>query len=248
MPLEQSPASDQPRMSEWSLKILDQLRKTIFKPVLKLRPAREVHWQSYGKMIGILERGQTFLTVDLPRIIEQEGLDKITDEQWNKIQPKEQLRSHVVKILKRSVLDNEPLDGLVEEVMKRWVESLEKHRQFAFACAAQQSAKNYARFLKGLSQGYNLFMDETGDFCGDRGRTEIYKELLSSQYEIEKMRRMLPARNDGDLYNHLKPWYKFPAPEKKARKWLRDVCDDICLSIKGGPGRPQKFSSSGKAA
>ena len=241
LPVEHKTGCEQDRRPKWSLNIVDRLRRTNLQRLLKLRSAGEIRWQNYGKIIGVLERGKTFLLVDLPRIIVEEGLDKITDEQWEKIQPMEQLRWHVVKILNRTVSDGESLNELVDEVINRWIESLQKHRQVAFWHASQRSAKEYALFLKGVWQGYKLVMDEAGKFCGDRGRTEIYMELLSSQYEIEKMRRMLPARTDDDLYRHLEPWYKFPAPKENGRKWLRDVCDDICLYMKGGRGRPHKF-------
>ena len=137
--------------------------------------------------------------------------------------------------------DDEPLDKLVDEAVELQIEKLNKHVRFAFSCVAQQSPKPASKFLDGLARGYALFMDEEAKFCGDRGRTEIYMALLVSEYEIEKMRRTLPERTDKDLLDYLKPWYKFPTSEEKARKWLRDVCDDICLYVKGGPGRPHKL-------
>jgi hypothetical protein len=139
LPVEHKTGGEEGKRPKWSLNIVDRLRRTNLQRLLKLRPAGEIHWQNYGKIIGVLERERTFFWVDLPRIIEQEGLDKITDEQWEKIQPKEPLRSHVIKLLNRPMSDGESLDELVEEVIKRLVESLEKRRQMAFLHASQRS-------------------------------------------------------------------------------------------------------------
>ena len=82
-------------------------------------------------------------------------------------------------------------------------------------------------------------MDEENQFCGDRGRTKIYLELLSSMHQIEKMRRMFPPKKDADLYKHLKPWFRFPgATDEEKIDWLRNVCDDISLYMTGKRGRP----------
>ncbi len=199
MPFGQIADQEQRKLPRWSLKILEKFRQTILKPVLKLRPRGEINWQDYGKMIGVLKRGKTFFLVDLARLIQTEGFDKITDEQWEKIQPKEQLRAYVVKVLDRPVSESEALDSLVDEVIAQRVKSLEKHEEIAFMNVSQQSAKIQALFLKGLEQGYRLFLDADGNFCGDRGRTEIYMELLSSQNQIEKMRRTLPSSTDEEL-------------------------------------------------
>ena len=228
-------------LPNWCKKDMTWLGKTILKPILKLRPSKKTTCQDYGKMIGILNRGITFWLEDVPKIIEAEGLDKISEEKWEMIQPRAQLRAHIVKQLGRPVGDCELLDDLTVELSERLLVQLEEIRAQAFRFMAQRSAKDNAMFHKGMAQGYEAFLDVYGHFCGDRGRTEIYTELLSSMHEIEKMRRILPARNDSDLYEHLKPWYKFQSPNDKARKWLKDVCDDICLYMKGGRGRPHKF-------
>jgi hypothetical protein len=122
--------------------------------------------------------------------------------------------------------------------MDQRIAGLDMQRQIAFQRVAQQSAKNHFLFLKGMEQGYKLFFDDQCGLCGDRGRAQIHLKLLSSQYEIEKMRRMLPPRNDSDLYEHLKPWYRFPNSREDGIAWLRKVCDDISLYMTGKRGRP----------
>jgi hypothetical protein len=192
-------------LPDWAKKIMAQFGKTILKPLSKLRPSKKTTCQDYGKMIGIVSRGITFYSEDAWKIIEDEGLDEISNEDWEKIQPREQLRAHIVKQLGRLVADTETLEDLEAELIERRIKQMEEIRTRAFQFMSQRSAKDNAMFHKGMAQGYEMFLDEDGQFCGDRGRTEIYMELLSSLHEIEKMRRMLPPRNDSDLYEHLKP-------------------------------------------
>ncbi len=171
-------------------------------------------------------------------MIEEDGLDKINDEKWEMIQPRDQLRAHIVKQLGRPVADGETLEDLEAELIERRFKHLEEMRAQAFRFMARRSAKDNAMFHRGMAQGYEIFLDVDGQFCGDRGRTEIYMELLSSMHEIEKMRRMLPPRNDSDLYENLKPWYRFPNKREAGLAWLRKVCDDISLYMTGKRGRP----------
>lgn len=223
---------------KWGKKILEQFKKTIMRPVLKLRPGAETDCQQYGKIIGILNRQIKFFQSGVWEIAEREGWDKITEEDWERIQPRAQLRAHLVKILNRPVADNEAVEDLAWEAIERKITHLENLRSAAYQFVSNRSAKEQSLFYKGMAQGYELFINAVGDFCGDRGRTEIYLELLSSQYEIEKMRRMLPARNDSDLYEHLKPWHRFPNGREAGTAWLRKVCDDISLYMTGKRGRP----------
>jgi hypothetical protein len=225
-------------LPDWAKETMTQFGKTIFKPILKLRPSKKTTCQDYGKLIGILNRGITFYHEDVPKIIEAEGLDKMSDEKWEMIQPRSQLRAHIVKQLGRTVSDTEKLEDLEAELTEKRIKSWEEIRTQAFRFMAQRSAKDNAMFHKGMAQGYEMFMDENGKFCGDRGRTEIYLELFSSLYEIEKMRRMLPSRNDADLYDHLKSWYRFPNGREEGIAWMRKVCDDISLYMTGKRGRP----------
>ncbi|MGD0207579.1 MAG: hypothetical protein ABSC89_08245 [Verrucomicrobiota bacterium] len=237
------PAKRRQEMPQWVQKITDGFRRTIFKPVLKLKPKRKMDWQNYGKIIGVLSRQETFFTVDIPRICKEEGLDKITAKQWAKIFPETdeaKLRQRIIKELKRPVSDGEPMEKLAEEVMAQRIAGLEMQKQIALQQVAQQSAKNHAKFLKGFAQGYELFFDDQCGLCGDRGRTQILLDLLMLQYDIEKMRRTLPARSLTDLQSFVGQSFKFPPDAAQAKKWFKEVCDDICLSMKGR-GRPHKL-------
>ena len=228
---------------EWGKKIFGQFRKTVFRTLIKLRPGTGFNCQQFGKLVGVGNRFIKFLQSDLWRIVAEEGWDKISDEDWERIQPRAQLRACLASVLNRPVGEHESDDDLACEVIDRIIKRLEDLRTFAFQFISTRGARDERFFYKGLAQGYSLFMDDECRFCGDRGRTEIYTELLASQFEIEKMRRMLPPKKDEDLYAHLERWYKFPNSREYGSAWLRNVCDDISLYMTGKCGRPKAGES-----
>src|ERR1035441_7111511 len=119
----------------------------------------------------------------------------------------------------------------------------------AFYHLAHQSAKTGKLFLKGMEEGYTAFLNEDGEFTGDDrrgglhielrgGQADIHMELLAWQHDIEKMRRMIPAKNNQHLVSELKTNSEF---KNKSQDWFKEVFKDIKLSI-GPRGRPRKFS------
>jgi hypothetical protein len=223
----------------WGHNISIRLRNTIFKSIEKLRPNGKVNWRNYGRCIGILERYNTFRKHDVPRLLEN-ALDGLTEDQWRKLQPQlggEQARQYYLKILGRPADDKATLDEVWELVDKRESEHLYKIRQTACLLVAQQNAKDASQFWKGVVEGYSLFLDPDGEFSGDHRRTNVYFELLSMQYEVEKMRRKLPAISRTGLRSELK---KSPSFEDPGQARFNDLCDEIMLSMKG-PGPAHKL-------
>ena len=211
---------------QWCQNIFRQLGKTIFKRVLQLKPMGVVNWRNYGRMIGILERGQRFISQNMERIIE-EKLGDITKQEWKRIESimgLDELRACLVKHLNRSVDEHEPLEKLAAEWDLRMIEGFGKHREVAFSHLARQSTKNSSLFFKGMAEGFELFIDERGDFCGDRGRTTIYLCLLPYMQEVEEMRRTLPQTTRKRFYDELAKVQGLPT---QAYDWFNDVCDDI---------------------
>ena len=228
---------------EWVKNICGSLRRTILKSVLKLRPKSqtEINWRNYGRCIGIMERYKTFLNQDVPRILENEGFNEISPEKWEKIQPllgEETAREYYLKVLKRPADDPAPLTELVELAIQKQSEHLEALKQVAFYHLAHQSAKPGKVFLKGMSEGYTAFLNEDGEFAGDDRRADIHFELLAWQHDIEKMRRIIPQKNNQHLVSELKKLSEF---KNKSPNWFKEVFKDIKLSI-GPRGRPRKFS------
>jgi hypothetical protein len=74
-------------LPNWGKAIMTQFGKTIMKPILKLRPTKKTTCEDYGKIIGVINRGITFFRQDTKKLFEAEGLDKISEEQWELIQP-----------------------------------------------------------------------------------------------------------------------------------------------------------------
>ena len=228
---------------DWAKNICGKLRRTILKSVLKLRPKSptEINWRNYGRCVGIIERYKTFLNVDVPRILESEGFNDISPEKWEKIQPllgEGTARDYYLKVLKRPPDDSAPLEELAELAIQKQLENLEALKQMAFYHLAHQSAKTGKLFLKGIEEGYTAFLNEDGEFTGDDRRADIHMELLAWQHDIEKMRRMIPAKNNQHLVSELKKNSEF---KNKSQDWFKEVFKDIKLSI-GPRGRPRKFS------
>lgn len=230
---------------DWAKIIYRKLCSTILKSVLKLRPKSKtkVNWRNYGRIIGLNERYKTFLAKDAPQILQREGFNKISKKKWDKIQPllgEEDARQYCLKFLDRPANDNTSLSELAEIVLRRQLENLEKQKQIAFWHLANQSAKTVAIFLKGMGEGYTVFLNEEGEFSGDDRRAGIHLELIAWQYDIEKMRRLVPHKTSNHLIGELKTLPEF---KNKTQDWFQDVFKDIKLSI-GRRGRPWQFSKT----
>lgn len=229
---------------DWAKNICGKLRRTILKSVLKLRPKTqsEINWRNYGRCIGIIERYKVFLNRDVPRILEKEGLNDLSSEQWERIQPmlgEESAREYYLKILSRPADDPTPLEDLTELAIQKQLANLEALKQLAFFHIAHQSAKAGKLFLKGMSEGYTVFLNEDGEFTGDDRRADIHLELIAWQYDIEKMRRSVPQKQNKHLVRELR---KLPEFKNKSDDWFKEVFKGIKLSI-GQRGRPPKSST-----
>lgn len=49
--------------------------------------------------------------------------------------------------------------------------------------------------FKGLTEGYLCLLDAEAKFSGDRGRTEVYVDLLTYMVELEQIRKTQPPMN-----------------------------------------------------
>lgn len=232
---------------EWAKNICIRYRQTILKSVLKLKPKGRVIWRNYGRCIGLIERGKVFYKHDVPKILKKDGLHRLSREKQAKfdaISGKEEMREYYLKVLKRPLSDKISLEELLTLAAQPKLEDLDKHRQVALYHVANQDAKTGQMFYKGMSEGYSIFLNEDGEFSGDDRRADVYGELLAFQYEVEKMRRTLPAKTRKDLRNELK---KSPTFQDRGQKWFNDVCDEIKLSMKG-VGAPHKFLKSASSS
>lgn len=224
----------------WTKNIYHKLRNTILKSVLKLKPNGTVNWRNYGRCIGIMERYKTFLAHDVPKILKDEGFDKISERDWQKIQPQlgeEHAREYCLKLLKLPADDITPLAELADKVLELQLEHLEKQKQIAFWHLANQDAKTGAIFMKGMGEGYTVFLNEEGQFTGDDCRADIHLELIAWQHDIEKMRKLALPGSRKKLFEQLG---ELPEYHNKGHDWFDDVCKDIQLSL-SKPGRPRQI-------
>jgi hypothetical protein len=231
-PSNPTPATNE--FPEWHSKILERLTKTILKPILKLKPRGTVNWRNYGKMIGLFERYKTFITHDVVRMFEKEGLDKITDQQWEQLEPLlglDQLRERMPALLGRPVAVDEPLENLIDEALGRQFQHLDNLKSDAFRFLALQSPKTTSLFFKGMAEGYNCFLDVEGGYVGDRGRTRLYLDFLVHRMEIEKYRQTATGKSRHDLQNWVihETGIRIPADPE----WFDHYCDEIWLRMKG---------------
>ena len=153
-------------LPEWGKQIVSKFGKTILKPLHKLRPSpNKVNIQNFGKSVGVISFGITFFRIEVHKIEEAEGLDKISPEQWEEIQPSVQMRAYVIKKLGRPVGQTERLEDLQNEAVEKQIKQWEEMRSQAFLLMSQRSRKENALFNKGFTQGYELLMDEDGNFA-----------------------------------------------------------------------------------
>ena len=232
--LNSAPAPTADELPKWCSKILGQLAKTILNPIIKLKPGAAVNWRNYGKMIGLFERYKTFVTHDVDRMFKEEGLDKITDQQWEQLEPLlglEKLRGRLTVLLARPVADDELLENLVNEAQERHFKHLDHLKSDAFRRLARENAKTTSLFFKGMAEGYKCFLDLDGGYVGDRGRTRLYLDFLVHRMEIEKYRQTTTGKSRRDLQHWIidQTGIRIPAEEE----WFDHYCDEICLRMKG---------------
>lgn len=220
------PAKETP---DWVRNICLRYRQTILKSVLKLKPKGKVNWRNYGRCLGLMERCKTFYQHDLPRILKKEGLHRLNKAQQARLDAvsgEDEMRQYFLKVLKRPLEDKIKLEELLTLASQPQMDPLEKHRQVAQYHLANQDAKTGKLFFTGMHEGYSIFLNEEGEFSGDNRRTNVYSDLLAFQYEVEKMRRSLPAKTRKHLRLEMKT---IPGFEDRGQKWFNDVCDEINL-------------------
>lgn len=191
----------------WCQKIVQRLDSTIFKSFLALCPKdNQMSWEDRGKLFGILARILSFNEHDMPKKLESHF-------------PNEKLANEI-KQLTLGDSTTHSCQWLYEAGMKQ---------------CAQLNPLEQKDFLLGLAKGQSLFLDEHGEFTGQRGRTGIYFTLLGLYPEIEQKRKEGLTRKE--LFDWLER--KIDLSSNYSFNWFSDVCDDIGLCLRC-PGRPQK--------
>lgn len=226
----------------WAKNICNRYKRTIFRQVSKLKPNGKVNLQHYGRSIGMMKRFRTYLTKDVPAMLQKDGFEKISKERQAKFDAllgEQEMRRYCLKLLKRPAADSISTEALTELVCAQVLEGIAKHEQIAAFHINNQSAKDNSLFWKGVQEGLSIFIDDDGEFTGDDRRTEVYADLIGLQYEVEKMRKKLPAKSRPDLLKELEKLDDFRSGGKD---WFNQVCRDIKLTMRGR-GRPHSFAT-----
>ena len=98
-----------------------------------------------------------------------------------------------------------------------------------------QPVEEIQRFLQGMSKGFGLFLDPHGGFGGDRGRLNLYCDLLIFWPEITRMQQGEIKQTRRALLDWLEAKSEHPLVDDD--RAFYDLCDDIGLVMKP-PGPP----------
>jgi hypothetical protein len=203
--------SNLPELPLWARNICEQLRLTILKRVLELKPeGGEIDWRNFGRMMGVCQRLATYL---------KSG--------WAETDFKPQSEVSETSTSNKPILV--PPTELLEQVEEAFIDSMDS--------ALAQKSEPQCEFLSGVAEGYELFLDARGQFAGDRGRTTVYFELLSRWQDIEAMRQSNPPKTCVDLYRLIAPGLGDVHQERF--EWFYALCKEIGLAMKN-QGRPRK--------
>jgi hypothetical protein len=225
-----------PELPGWGIGIVQRLNMTIFKRFLDSKPASDLDWLNVGRCFGVLTRLLVFPDHDLPRLFKKEGLDNLTEADENRL---DQIMGYdeylIAQGKKPGSNPKKQAQKLIAAKAKPFLQLCDNLVNSGIERGIVQAPESQGEFLKGLKEGSEIVLDQKGQFSGDRGRTQIYFELLCVWPEIEQMRKNGKSRKD--LYERL---FADKNPQLVGdEKWFNDICDDIGLVMKK-PGRPRK--------
>jgi hypothetical protein len=148
-----------PELPQWVKNICEQLRLTIFKRYLELKPQGEsVDWRKIGRVLGVGRRELGFAKHD--SLSEKEIAH-----------PNGNIEASGLEQILLCLSEDNRAETLVARVGKLLENSI------ALGLAEKPEAQH--EFLAGLAEGHELFLDVQGQLVGGRGRTTAYFELLS---------------------------------------------------------------------
>jgi hypothetical protein len=233
---------EEPKLSAclpvWGHNIADMFAKTIFKTMIALDPKEQFDARNLGRMIGIFIRAGVFVGKEVEPLLKNDGLLDLSKTQKKKIEDAagiEHLFPVASKILNRPIRNENQLINQGGRYAKTWVVNQLKSQQILLLHLWNQSIKVQHEFLCGIPEGFVTFLDTEGQFTGDRGRTNLYINLLVNWREIAAMQQAEPAKSRRDLQQWLIAEAKIPISNDEA--WFDHLCDEIGLSMKC-VGRP----------
>ena len=234
--------TDEPKFSAclpvWGHNIADNFAKTVFKTTVALDPKGQFDARSFGRMFGLLLRAGVFIGKEVEPLLKKDGLLDLSKTDEKKIEAAagiEHLFPLVSQMLKRPIRNEHQLLSQGVRHMGKWATDLLKSHETLFLHLWKQSIEDQHKFLCGIPEGFVTFLDAEGQFTGDRGRTNLYINLLVNWREIAAMQKAEPAKSRRELQQWLIAEAKIPISNDE--DWFDHLCDEIGLSMKG-VGRP----------
>jgi hypothetical protein len=218
----------------WCHNIADIFAKTIFKTTVALDPKGQFNARNVGRMLGSLLRGVAFYGKELQSKLKKEGLLDLSKSDEKKIEDMagiEHLFPVASKKFNRPIRNENQLFSQFGMHMESWGINLLKCNLTLLQHLWNEPIEEQHKFLCGIAEGFVTFLDTEGQFTGDRGRSNLYMNLLIHWKEIAAMQNAKPAKSRRDLQQWLINEAKIPISNDE--DWFDHLCDEIGLVMKG---------------
>jgi len=232
------PASLSQGMPEWCHKIADKLVLTIFKGYVGLAPQGNIDAGNYGRMVGFFLRAITHFCREVPAELKREGLSDLEPEKEKELESMIDIPALVAfastKLQRPISNGDELIKAGGEELGRRVVGQAEFLLTFGRYLLNRPVAEQH-EFLRGIPDGFILFLNNDGRFTGQRQRTDLYLWLLIYWPEISEMQKGEPPKTCKFLLD----WLEKRVEEKLVgdAKQFYGLCGEIGL-VMGPPGHP----------
>lgn len=233
------PVIESPALPPWVTSVCGMLAKTIFKTTGTLKVGKELDFHLFGKLVGVLLRMGYAVLVEMPREVEALKLDDLPKEKQDRIEKALDLSPVRPNLLNAAQVPPDTTksnDELLGDVFGLKAELLGEKVVSLVMTSLSQPPHLTIQFLRGLPEGYTMFLMENGEFAGDRGRTKDYMALLAFWPEIEALRADGGISRER-LYKTLCRWDDTLLQNNPDR--FEHLCEEIGLTLKK-PGPPRK--------
>jgi hypothetical protein len=220
----------------WYHNIADILAKTIFRKMIALDPKGQFEARNFGKTMGSILRGAVFFGKELEFILKKMGLLDLSKDEEKKVEDMagiELLFPVASKKFNRPIRNENQLINQTSRHLEKWGIDLVKSLKVQLVHLWHQPIEEQHQFLCGMAEGFILFLDTEAQFSGDRGRTNLYFNLMRLWPEIAAMQKAEPRKTRRDLQEWLINEAKIPISNDE--EWFDHLCDEIGLTMKRPP-------------
>jgi hypothetical protein len=225
-------------MPDWCHRISDKFVLTILKRLVGLAPQGKFDARNAGRILGVILRGAAHFYKEVPAQLKREGLLDLSPEQEKNVDAMIDVNAVLSFASKklRQPISNE--DELVNVATERFRKEAELQAPGLFAVGRYLLDAPIAeqhQFLCGIPEGFILFLDNEGEYAGQRRRTGLYLLLLMYWPEIAEMQKAEPSKTCKFLLDWLEKQEGKQLVEDE--KQFYELCGEIGL-VMGPPGHP----------